>query len=155
MNDLWAKKQTVLSWFARIVAHLKDFLLKRQPSCQIAILSDADGLIRITTYEDGSVIEDEMQWSDVISVSAFKRDIYAYDLICLLFEDTTKCIEVSEEDVDFSKLVNMLPSYLPGSLDKAEWCEKVYFPAFKTNWTTIYSRTNTDIQPLQIQETAK
>ncbi|HEY1256406.1 MAG TPA: hypothetical protein VGF01_16640, partial [Terracidiphilus sp.] len=107
------------------------------------------------TYKDGSVVEEAMKWCDVFNVFAFKRDLFAYDLICLLFEDATKRFEVSEENVEFPKLVNMLPSYLPGALDKAEWCEIVYFPAFKTNWTTIYSRTNTDVQPLHIKESTK
>jgi hypothetical protein len=152
MNDFTAQKQTGTSWFSWIVAFLKHI---RRRSCQVSIFSDSEGLTRLITYKDGSVVEEAMKWCDVVNVSAFKRDLFAYDLVCLLFEDATKRFEVSEENVEFPRLVNMLPSYLPGTLDKEEWCEKVYLPAFKTNWTTIYSRTNTDIQAIQIQETTK
>jgi hypothetical protein len=152
MNDITAQKRTWTSWFTRIVAFLKHI---KRPSFQVSILSDADGLTRFITYKDGSIVEEAMKWRDVINVFAFKRDLFAYDLICLLFEDATKRFEVSEENVDFPRLVNMLPSYLPGALDKEEWCEKVYFPVFKTNFNTIYTRTRNDIQPPNNEETKK
>jgi hypothetical protein len=82
-----------------------------------------------------------VSWRDVIKVEAFKRDLYAVDLICLkfLFEDNTT-LEVDEEMEGWDSLVASLSDCLPGSKKFADWFEVVAFPAFKRNLTVVYRR---------------
>lgn len=78
-------------------------------------------------------------WQEVASVSAFKRDTYIVDLICVIFElNRQTTIELNEEMPGWSHLVEMIPQYLPGALAQDEWFTKVAFPAFKSCWTKIY-----------------
>lgn len=78
-------------------------------------------------------------WQDAVRIEAFKRDLYAVDLICLsvLLRDN-KAVEINEEMEGWESLVNKLPEYLPGCQKFEEWFQVVAFPAFKPNNTTIY-----------------
>src|SRR3954452_2512725 len=81
------------------------------------------------------------QWDDAIVLTAFKRDLYVVDRICLEFElKDREIIEVDEEMKGFDSLVQKLPEYLPGCKSFGEWFEVVAFPAFKLNTTQIFER---------------
>ena len=80
-------------------------------------------------------------WQDVVRVEAFKRDLYAIDLICLaFFFRDDKAMEINEEVDGWESLVSRLPEYLPGCQKFEEWFQVVALPAFKPNNTTIYQR---------------
>lgn len=82
-----------------------------------------------------------MVWDDAISIKAFKRDIWAVDLICLVIElSNGGGIEVNEEMGGWDSLVQKLPEYLPGCKTFGEWFETVAFPAFHPNLTSIFER---------------
>jgi hypothetical protein len=80
-------------------------------------------------------------WQDTVGVKAFKRDLFAVDLVCLaiLLKDT-KAVEINEEMAGWESLVEKLPEYLPGCQKFEEWFSAVAFPAFKPNVTAIYQR---------------
>jgi hypothetical protein len=82
-------------------------------------------------------------WQDTVGVEAFKRDLYAVDLICMaiLLKDN-KAVEINEEMAGWESLVEKLPEYLPGCQKFEEWFSAVAFPAFKPNITAIYKRSS-------------
>ena len=82
-----------------------------------------------------------VSWQDVIRVQAFKRDLYAVDLICteLILRDD-RALEINEEMDGWDSLVQKLPEYLPGCKKFHEWFMDVAIPAFETNETTLYQR---------------
>jgi hypothetical protein len=92
-------------------------------------------------------------WKDVITVEAFKRDLYIVDLICLKFlsEDKTT-IEIDEEMDGWQSLIENLHEYLPGCQNFSEWFSAVAFPAFKTNFKVIY-RSEVKGTPSRVQIT--
>lgn len=79
-------------------------------------------------------------WSNVRGISAFKRDIFSYDLICFEFHliDKNLFLEVNEEMEGFGLLLKALPSRFEGF--DTEWWSKVVKPAFVTNFTEIWRR---------------
>jgi hypothetical protein len=84
-------------------------------------------------------------WQDTVRVEAFKRDLYAVDLICLDFVlNDNKAVEINEEMEGFDSLVNKLPEYLPGCQKFEQWFLVVAIPAFKENNTVIYQRDHTN-----------
>jgi hypothetical protein len=88
--------------------------------------------------DNGEIV---IAWKDTIRIDAFKRDMFAVDLICLtiaLRDD--KALEVNEEMNGWQSLVEKLPEYLPGCQTLEVWFPTVAFPAFKTNRSVIYSR---------------
>ena len=88
--------------------------------------------------ESGEIV---VAWRDTVLVKAFKRDLYAVDLICLVFlSKDDKAVELNEEMDGWESLVEKLPEYLPGCQKFEEWFSLVAFPAFKTNITPIYQR---------------
>ena len=81
-----------------------------------------------------------LEWNEVDTVIAHKRDIFAYDLICLSFVTRRKTIEVHEEMQGWSKLIDQLPSALPSAPAPADPWERVAFPPFAPSLTTIFKR---------------
>lgn len=80
-------------------------------------------------------------WRDTVRIEAFKRDLYAVDLICLNIVLTQGApVEINEEMDGWESLVEKLPEYLPGCQTVEQWFQPVAFPAFKPNFTVIYRR---------------
>jgi hypothetical protein len=85
--------------------------------------------------------EERIAWDSVQRVVAFKRDLFARDLICLLFEtDSEGVIELDETMGGWQTLVAVLPARLTGALAADDWLPRVMFPAFQGNPMEIYRR---------------
>jgi hypothetical protein len=80
-----------------------------------------------------------IQWCDVTKVCAFKRDLFASDLICLGIETSTATLELDEDMDGWDALVTARPTYLYGIPAVSEWWERVAKPAFATNMTILFS----------------
>jgi len=82
-----------------------------------------------------------IQWGQVQTITAYKRDLFTYDLICLLFSSHIGPeIELNEEMPNWQSLVDALPRFLPGCPAYQDWWHPIAVPAFATNETVIYSR---------------
>lgn len=88
-----------------------------------------------------SVIKEAVQWGEVVSVFAFKRDVFAYDLICFVFKTGERFVELREDMEGWDALIDALPAYLSGAPGEADWWNKIVQPPFATNWTTLYTRS--------------
>jgi hypothetical protein len=81
-----------------------------------------------------------LNWSAVKIILAYKRDVFAHDLICLAFEPSDGTIEVNEEMHGWSQLVEALPSVLPGTPPFSDWWGRVAQPPFVTCATTLFQQ---------------
>jgi len=89
--------------------------------------------------ETGSV---SLCWPEVREVVAFKRDLYAVDLICLTFGLASgRAVELHEEMHGWQAVLEGLPQYLPGSKPFPEWFHEVAVPAFAPNPTFVFRRS--------------
>jgi len=79
-------------------------------------------------------------WGKVNTLLAYKRDLYAMDLICLGFVMKEGTIEVHEDMKGWSQLVGQLPSLLPGVPPFSDWWERVAKQPFAASVTTLYTR---------------
>lgn len=101
---------------------------------------------RITLNPSGYSIEKygevvaKIFWSDVKEIFAFKRDLFAYDLICLGFRtnDDDTFWEVDEQCIGYRELLKELTAQFPGI--RTDWFEQVAHPAFATNRTTLWGK---------------
>ena len=82
-----------------------------------------------------------LKWNEVKTVLAYKRDLYATDLICLGFTSPAGTIEVDEEMHGWTQLVERLPSFLPGTPPMPDWWERVAKPPFAACVTKLFERT--------------
>lgn len=82
-----------------------------------------------------------LKWDDVNEIKTFKRDCFAFDLICWWFccPDDNHRIEINEHMLGYDKLIKTVEARF-SDLDK-EWFA-VAFPAFATNMSTVWQRTN-------------
>ena len=84
----------------------------------------------------------KIEWNDIKEIFTYKRDLYTTDLICLgwTLSKTNKMVETHEEMLGFKKLCDaMLDQFkkIP-----VTWYIDVAHPAFKTNGTLLWSKTD-------------
>ena len=93
--------------------------------------------------------ERSVMWEQVLSITAYKRDLFVVDRICLVLELADGGgIEVDEEMKGWDSLVQKLPEYLPGCKTLGEWFQTVAFPAFQLNETSIFEKAHAAEQTL-------
>ena len=128
------------SYFNRVYQRSKSLREGRRRTVY-TITHDSDGMNVASLTIENETGTTSLHWRDVIRVEAFKRDLYAVDLICLAFilGDNTE-IEIHEEMEGWKTLVTNLPEYLPGCQRFEEWFRPVAVPAFDLNLTVIYER---------------
>jgi hypothetical protein len=81
-----------------------------------------------------------VRWAEVREVFAFKEDRGTYDRICLGFRisDAGDYHRVDEDMPGYRGLLEEMARVFP-DLDKG-WWQKVAFPAFATNFTTLWGQ---------------
>lgn len=78
-------------------------------------------------------------WTDIRRATAFKRDMFTVDCICLQLDRADGTIvEINEDMAGWNRLVEALPKQLPGCKSYSEWYSSVAFPPFTANPTEIY-----------------
>ena len=115
-------------------------LLQSRGRNQVTALKwDERGLVQIVDGE-----ELRLEWTQIASIDAYKRDCFAVDQIRLLLGDSNALVlmEVSEEDQGYEEFVKTLPHNLPGCLSLEEWFSNVAFPPFENCRMTIYARAS-------------
>ena len=71
-------------------------------------------------------------WQHVIEASAYKRDLWCCDQVCIAFTmDDETFIEIHEEMRGFCELCEKLPAALPGALALGSWYQEIAVPAFE------------------------
>ena len=80
----------------------------------------------------------EVPWSEVKEIFAFKRDCLGVDLVCMGFRvsEGGEYWELDEEMAGWKELTAEVERRFP-DIDRG-WWSKVAFPAFETNYTTLW-----------------
>ncbi len=82
----------------------------------------------------------EITWGAVQYATVFKRDLFAYDLICLQLKVADDVIEFDEEDLNWAQLVEAMPNHLSGCIQWGDWFTEVAFPAFEAKEQLIFKK---------------
>lgn len=88
--------------------------------------------------ETGSVA---FAWESVSAVDTFKRDYFTVDCICLAFETPRGWIEVNEDMKGWGAFLDAVESSLPGFPQQERWWNKVMIPAFQTNHSRLWTKS--------------
>ena len=82
-----------------------------------------------------------MSWSEVIKVTAYKRDMFSTDLICVFLSRADQTgIEIHEEINNWIDFITSLPKRLPDCKPIESWLKQITVPAFATNITELFLR---------------
>ena len=80
-------------------------------------------------------------WAKINRATAFKRDLFSVDCICLLFETADGVtLEINEDMKGWPELTDVISNHLPGCKPLSDWIFEVATPAFATNPTEIFAR---------------
>jgi hypothetical protein len=111
-------------------------------SANLQSVSFDDEGINQTDWRGSEHTPSRVNWAEVAKVVAYKRDCYAYDLICIAIADASDVIriELDEHSEGYQALMDALPNQLPGCLAPNQWWERVAQPPFETSWTELYRR---------------
>lgn len=141
-------------WYVPLSARLKVERLRREEAAGIppsprdyhyAITFDHVGLT-VTNLRRRESEPVRMLWAEVCRATAFKRDLFTVDCICLFLAcpDGTG-FELNEEMARWNSFVEALPQHLPGCRQWPDWFAAVAFPAFVQNETEIFRRDATHV----------
>jgi hypothetical protein len=135
-------------WYLPLRAKLKVERLRREEAAGVppsprdyhyAILFDAE-TFTVTDLRGREPESTVMRWAEICRATAFKRDLFAVDCICLcLARADGTGVELDEEMARWNSFVEALPQHLPGCKAWSEWFSVVAFPAFVPNETEIYA----------------
>jgi hypothetical protein len=112
--------------------------LRKKPPVFTIIVTDTHVAVRGGDHDVALV------WDAIGKGMAYKRDIYAVDLICIALEDSGRAMELNEEMVGWESFLAALPAKLPGCLNPDQIWKAVALPAFVTNATVIFERKRTE-----------
>lgn len=103
------------------------------------VLTDDGFEIRALKGQTADIVS--VAWERVTEASAYKRDLWSTDQICIAFtmnDDTF--IEIHEEMRGFCELCERLPRALPGALAFGSWYQDITVPAFEPCLTRLFTR---------------
>lgn len=82
-----------------------------------------------------------MLWTEVVKATAYKRDMFSTDLICVFFYRPGETdIEIHEEMNNWMNFIAALPNHLPGCKQVETWLQDITVPAFAPNVTELFLR---------------
>jgi hypothetical protein len=123
----------LVAWFRRISDRLRARRQRLEAGRWLRWQANDMGL-RVS-HRDQLVVF--LPWDDIAEIVAFKRDLYAFDQICVGFRTTESdeytCIE--EENPDYERVVKLTQERFPL---QQKWWSAVALPPFETKWTTIW-----------------
>jgi hypothetical protein len=151
----WEKRREHKKWLKQLI---KDSEAGTLP--KISLEKPENGVIGInengfhlTIDRRKKKYEEQVKWNEVEEIVAFKRDLFAYDLICLGFKISrdynTIEVEVNEHMLGFDNLMKAVENQF--GVRNEDWFRQVAVPAFAVNMTTIWpKKENTErVEPLK------
>ena len=79
-----------------------------------------------------------IKWAEIDEINAFKKDVYAYDLVAMEIVCGRNSFSVNEETPGWFQLVIKLKEIFESIPE--DWEVTITQPPFATNFTTIYKR---------------
>ena len=107
------------------------------------------------TYTDnGFIVKTEsgdkvVEWTQINTLTGFKRDYFATDCICLVVEyDNNQRFEITEEHSGWFQFLEHSKKAFP-TIDKS-WEIEISTPAFETNMTVLFDRQNRTLAEMNL-----
>ncbi len=138
-TTLYAKSQTrlaeslksaspeVRSALSQKTDHLEDQLQRR-------ILWEC--FVRKTPREEFAALADPLHpatidWDDLREIQAYKVDLFALDMICVLLKRDARDVEINEHMLGWEDFTSSMVRRFPGI--RPDWFHKVAYPTFEPN----------------------
>jgi hypothetical protein len=105
------------------------------------VSQDDDGLLVVVYKGRRRIAGHRRLWTEVVSASAFKRDLGVADLVCieLLFR-SQKRVELNEEMEGWQVLLERLPAHLAGFPAPSDWWHRLAVPAARSVRVLLFER---------------
>jgi hypothetical protein len=139
--DRWLNPWLVKRLAEKVVRDIKEGKHQKPRNYDFEITFDLNG-ISVLPLKDKSFKAASISWMKIKRVTAFKRDLFTVDCICLLFETADEMtLEINEDMKGWPEFSGALDKYLPGCKPLAGWLFQVATPAFATNPTEIFLKS--------------
>jgi hypothetical protein len=129
------------SWIRRLLLRIR---FNRHHATRPGVLAVSPEELRLSRDQlvDDSIrpaLVRAFRWDDVVRIVAFKRDVFAFDQICVAFDLADGTVAETDEGMSgFPDLVAGLPERFR-EMDRG-WWSKVELPPFESRPTRVWSR---------------
>ena len=129
----------MFNWFQKLRAR---FVLPRSARAShtkgnlVHVGANSEGILR---EWDEAADQQVIRWQEIVRITAFKRDLYTYDLICLLILSKTGIWELDEKMPGWQETIQMVDTFLPSAVPYAQWFLEIITPAFETTPIDVYN----------------
>jgi hypothetical protein len=81
-----------------------------------------------------------VDWSEIVAIRTFKRDLFTFDMVCLEFKTASgEYCEAWEDMVGFTEFTERMQAEFPTV--PQNWYGEVMLPAFATNQRVLWRRS--------------
>ena len=132
------RKWSTQRWLRKTLSEIRRG--ERKPTVfESTIVWDSDSFcVRNDKTQEESL---RFRWGNIARVTAFKRDLWAYDCICVCFETLDEtAFEMNEETNRWCDFFEEIPKHLVEAKPFSAWFWDVASPAFAPNVTEIFLR---------------
>jgi hypothetical protein len=132
----WLAKRSV----EKILRGIKEGKSQKPRNYDYEILFDSNN-ISVRSLKNKPVELTPIAWTKILKATAFKRDLFTVDCICLLLETSDKKhLELNEDMKGWLEFTDTMPKHLQGCKPLQDWIFEVAHPAFAPNPTEIFCK---------------
>lgn len=81
-----------------------------------------------------------IKWSAIERITAYKRDLMTYDLVCMDITYDNRMLTIHEEQPGWYQFIRKTKIVFPEIPES--WDVDIVLPAFETNWKVLYQRSD-------------
>lgn len=124
---------------------MQDGDFKKEPS-QVYVAASANGFSIRNRNSDDCI---EVEWEEIVRITAFKRDFFVYNCVCVAFELTGgKSVEINESMDGFVDAMEQVAENCDGFIEFYNWYMNNKYSSFEAEVTELYCKEEAKIELL-------
>jgi len=135
-------RKRLKKWFFKrrantLLQKMQDGDFKKEPS-QVYVAASTKGFSIRNRNSDDCI---EVDWEEIVRITAFKKDFFVYNCACVAFELTGgKSVEINESMDGFADAMEQVTENCDGCAEFYNWYMKITVPAFEAKVTELYCK---------------
>jgi len=135
-------RKRLKKWFIKrranmLLQKMQEGDFKKEPS-QVYVAASTKGFSIRNRYSDDCI---DVEWKEIDRITAFKKDFFVYNCVCVAFELIGgRSVEINESMDGFVDAMEHVAENCDGCIEFYNWYMKITVPAFEAKVTELYCK---------------